>query len=94
MIEARHLSMHFGGRLVVDGISFTVEPGTVAGFLGPNGAGKTTTMRLLTGFLRPVSGTALICATTSAAPPGRPRPVSDICPRRRPGFPTSRCASS
>ncbi len=52
--------MRFGDRLVVDGLSFTVEPGSVVGFLGPNGAGKTTTMRLLTGFLRPVAGTALI----------------------------------
>ena len=60
MIESRQLSMRFGGRLVVDDLSFTVAAGSVVGFLGPNGAGKTTTMRLLTGFLLPVAGTALI----------------------------------
>ena len=41
-------------------MSFTVEAGQVLGFLGPNGAGKSTTMKMLTGFLTPTSGTALI----------------------------------
>jgi len=61
MIEARNLRMTFGARPVVDDVSFTVETGSVVGFLGPNGAGKSTTMRLLTGYLTPVSGTAAIC---------------------------------
>ncbi len=61
MIEARDLCMTFGGRPAVDGVSFTVETGSVVGFLGPNGAGKSTTMRLLAGYLSPVSGTAAIC---------------------------------
>ena len=41
-------------------MSFKVESGQVLGFLGPNGAGKSTTMKMLTGFLAPTSGTALI----------------------------------
>ena len=40
MIEARKLSKRYGGKLAVDGLTFTVEPGKVTGFLGPNGAGK------------------------------------------------------
>ena len=87
MIEARQLSMHFGGRLIVDGISFTVEPGTVAGFLGPNGAGKTTTMRLLTGFLRPVSGTALICGHDIGRAPRAARACFGYLPEAATGFP-------
>ena len=87
MIEARKLSMHFGGRLVVDGISFTVEPGTVAGFLGPNGAGKTTTMRLLTGFLRPVSGTALICGHDIGRAPRAAQACFGYLPESATGFP-------
>ena len=87
MIEARQLSMHFGGRLVVVGISFTVEPGTVAGFLGPNGAGKTTTMRLLTGFLRPVSGTALICGHDIGRAPRAARACFGYLPEAATGFP-------
>jgi ABC-2 type transport system ATP-binding protein len=60
MIEARHLSKYFGEKVAVDDVSFTVEQGEILGFLGPNAAGKSTTMRMLTGFLPPTSGTAII----------------------------------
>lgn len=60
MIEIRELSKHYGGRPAVDGLSFTVKPGTVTGFLGPNGAGKSTTMRILLGLARPSAGTTLV----------------------------------
>jgi ABC-2 type transport system ATP-binding protein len=60
MIEARQLTKTFGQNLAVDGISFQVELGEVLGFLGPNAAGKSTTMRMITGFLPPTSGTALV----------------------------------
>ena len=60
MIEVKHLTKFFGDKLAVDDISFTVERGEVLGFLGPNAAGKSTTMRMITGFLPPTSGTAVI----------------------------------
>jgi ABC-2 type transport system ATP-binding protein len=60
MIEAKSLCKSYGRFKAVDDLSFTVEPGQVLGFLGPNGAGKSTTMKMLTGFLAPTSGTALI----------------------------------
>src|SRR5690606_36879464 len=44
----------------VDGISFTVRKGDILGFLGPNGAGKSTTMKMITGFIRPTAGTAVV----------------------------------
>ncbi|MDX1556504.1 MAG: ABC transporter ATP-binding protein, partial [Xanthomonadales bacterium] len=59
-IESRSLSKHWGNLKAVDDLSFTVESGEVLGFLGPNGAGKSTTMKMLTGFLTPTSGTAII----------------------------------
>lgn len=56
MIEVENLHKHFGAKVAVDGISFTVKKGEVLGFLGPNGAGKSTTMRMVTGFLPPTQG--------------------------------------
>ncbi len=60
MIEARDLTKSYGGKVAVDHLSFTVQPGRVTGFLGPNGAGKSTTMRLILGLDRPQSGSATI----------------------------------
>lgn len=50
MIEAKHLSKHYGKKQAVNDISFTIQTGKVTGFLGPNGAGKSTTMRLMLGL--------------------------------------------
>lgn len=60
VIEARDLCKSYGGKLVIDHLSFTVHPGVVTGFLGPNGAGKSTAMRLIVGLDRPTSGDAVI----------------------------------
>ncbi|MFK5924370.1 MAG: ATP-binding cassette domain-containing protein [Verrucomicrobiota bacterium] len=60
MIEVRNLSKHFGGKVAVDQLSFTVKKGEVLGFLGPNGAGKSTTMRMITGYLPMTGGSVSI----------------------------------
>src|SRR5262245_36932171 len=60
MIESKNLTKRFGGKTVVDDVSFLVEPGTVTGFLGANGAGKTTTLRMLAGLAEPDGGEALV----------------------------------
>lgn len=60
MIEVTHLSKYFGDTAAVNDISFSVGQGEVLGFLGPNAAGKSTTMRMITGFLTPTAGTAVI----------------------------------
>jgi ABC-2 type transport system ATP-binding protein len=60
MIEVQNLTKKYGSAVAVNNISFTAQPGQVTGFLGPNGAGKTTTMRMLTGFLPPTSGKAIV----------------------------------
>jgi ABC-2 type transport system ATP-binding protein len=59
-IEAIDLVKRFGTAAAVDGVSFTVPPGTVLGLLGPNGAGKTTTVRMMTTLTEPTSGTARV----------------------------------
>ena len=61
LIVAEQLTKRFGDQTAVDAVSLTVKRGEVVGFLGPNGAGKSTTMRMITGFLEPDSGRALIC---------------------------------
>lgn len=60
LIEARNLTKKFGPIEAVKNLSFSVEKGEVLGLLGPNGAGKSTTMKMLTGYLTPDSGAALI----------------------------------
>jgi ABC-2 type transport system ATP-binding protein len=60
MIESQNLTKSFGGRTVVNDVSFRVGPGTVTGFLGANGAGKTTTLRMLSGLSEPDSGQAVV----------------------------------
>ena len=60
MITIESLSKKYGGRTVVDDISFTAQAGRVTGFLGPNGAGKSTSMRMMVGLTRPTSGKVTI----------------------------------
>jgi ABC-2 type transport system ATP-binding protein len=57
MIQVEALTKHFGTFRAVNGISFNIARGEILGLLGPNGAGKTTTLRMLTGLLKPTSGT-------------------------------------
>jgi ABC-2 type transport system ATP-binding protein len=60
VIAVRDLVKTYGGKPVVDGLSFEVAPGSVTAFLGPNGAGKTTTIRALLGLVHPDSGQATV----------------------------------
>jgi len=60
MIEVENLTKRYGNVTAVDAITFSAKHGQVTGFLGPNGAGKTTTMRVLTGYMPPTSGKAVI----------------------------------
>jgi ABC-2 type transport system ATP-binding protein len=59
-IEVKNLTRDFGDFRAVDDLSFQVRRGEVFGFLGPNGAGKSTTIHLLTGLLRPTSGSGRV----------------------------------
>ena len=60
MIEVQHLTKRYGPFTAVDDVSFKAERGEILGFLGPNGAGKTTTMRVLTGYMPPTEGKAIV----------------------------------
>jgi len=59
-IEVQELTKRYGATLSIDGLSFVVPEGEIAGLLGPNGAGKSTTIRILTGLARATGGSAKI----------------------------------
>jgi ABC-2 type transport system ATP-binding protein len=56
-VEVDNLTKRYGDKLAVDAASFALYPGQLVGLLGPNGAGKTTTLGMLSGLVRPTSGT-------------------------------------
>jgi gliding motility-associated transport system ATP-binding protein len=60
VIEVQHLTKQYGPFTAVHDVSFKAERGEILGFLGPNGAGKTTTMRVLTGYMPPTDGKAIV----------------------------------
>jgi ABC-2 type transport system ATP-binding protein len=60
LIQAEGLSKYYGDFTAIRNVSFSVPRGSVTAFLGPNGAGKSTTMKILTGYLAPSEGRALI----------------------------------
>ena len=87
MISVRRLTKHFGPILAVDDVSLDVRRGEVLGFLGPNGAGKSTTMKMITGFLAPSSGTAVVCgADITDDPLGAKRQIGYL-PEGAPCYP-------
>jgi len=60
MIQVEGLTKRFGERTAIRALTFRANKGEIVGFLGPNGAGKTTTMRILTGFMPPSEGKAVV----------------------------------
>ena len=56
LLSLRELSISFGGLRAVQRVSLDVQPGTLTALIGPNGAGKTTLFALMSGFLKPDSG--------------------------------------
>ena len=75
MIRIHSLSKKYGGRTVVDDVTFTARSGRVTGFLGPNGAGKSTSMRMMVGLTRPYAGHVTIHGRTFADLPNPGREV-------------------
>ena len=76
VVEVRGLVKCFGGTRAVDGVSLSVDRGTIFGLLGQNGAGKTTLVKMLLGMLAPTDGTAELLG----------RPVGSLAARREVGY--------
>lgn len=87
MIEVKELTKFYGTKKAVDGISFSVEKGEILGFLGPNAAGKSTTMRMITGFIPPTSGTAIVGGKDIIADSLAAREKIGYLPENAPAYP-------
>lgn len=72
-VEVRGLVKRYGARTAVDGLSLTVERGTLLALLGPNGAGKTTTVEICEGFRAADGGTVRVFGLPPDAAELRPR---------------------
>lgn len=74
-IEARNVTVRFGGLVALSDVSLSVPPGTIVGLVGPNGAGKTTLFGVLSGLLRPQEGEVFLAGRkiTGSSPSKRAR---------------------
>ena len=88
MLTVNNLTKSFGMIQAVKGVSFTVQKGEVLGFLGPNGAGKSTTMRMITGFIPPTAGTAVICGHDIQTDPVAAKRCIGYLPENAPSYHT------
>src|ERR1700682_3048627 len=92
MITVTQLTKRYARNTAVDQISFEVEKGRIVGFLGPNGAGKTTTMRMLTCFLPPTAGTAVVAGFDVLEQPHEVKKHIGYLPETPPLYPEMRTA--
>jgi branched-chain amino acid transport system ATP-binding protein len=72
ILDARNVTMRFGGLVAVDDVSMDVREGEIVGLIGPNGAGKTTFFNCLTGMYKPTEGEVALFGTQI---PPKPRAV-------------------
>lgn len=83
-ISVQSLTKIYGAQIAVNDISFEIPKGQIVGFLGPNGAGKSTTMKMITGYLPPTKGTALVCGFDVQAQPMQLRKRIGYLPEQNP----------
>jgi ABC-2 type transport system ATP-binding protein len=82
MIKVTNLVKRYGSFTAVNSVNLEVPRGELFGFLGPNGAGKTTTLRMISGILRPTSGSVEICGIDLLADPIRAKSKLGFIPDR------------
>ncbi|HET9359355.1 MAG TPA: ATP-binding cassette domain-containing protein [Vicinamibacterales bacterium] len=87
MIEVEHLTKRYGPVTAVNDVSFQVRKGEILGFLGPNGAGKTTTMRVLTGYMPPSDGKAIVAGYDVLEQPIEAKQRTGYLPETPPLYP-------
>jgi ABC-2 type transport system ATP-binding protein len=90
MIVVDKLCRRFGAHVALDGVSFVVEKGEIAGLLGPNGAGKTTALRILAGALAATDGDAVLAGHSVRRQPLAVKRVVGYLPEGVPLYPEMR----
>ena len=83
-VKVVNLTKKFGAQVAVNAINFEIGQGQIVGFLGPNGAGKSTTMKMLTGFLPPTSGQALVDGIDVEKDPVAVKRITGYLPEHNP----------
>ena len=89
MITVKDLSMRYGSVVAVRNATFAVQRGEVVGLLGPNGAGKSTTMKILTTYLYPTSGSAVVGDKDVLTSPLEVRQLIGYLPETLPLYPNA-----
>ncbi len=89
MITVRDLSMRYGSVVALRNATFAVQRGEVVGLLGPNGAGKSTTMKILTTYLYPTSGSAVVGDKDVLTSPLEVRQLIGYLPETLPLYPNA-----
>lgn len=80
MISIHNLEKSYGTKRALSGISFEIRKGEICGYIGPNGAGKSTTVKIITGILKPTSGTVRIADIDVIADPEKVKPLIGYVP--------------
>ncbi len=81
IIDLRHVSKSFSGKVVLDDINLYIRKGEFVTLLGPSGCGKTTTLRLIAGFLAPDEGEILLDGKDISGIPPHKRPFNTVFQR-------------
>ena len=87
MIRVEHLTRRYGDVVAAADVNFDVGAGEIVGLLGHNGAGKTTVMKILTGFLEPSSGKAIVDGLDVQHYPSQTRSKLGYLPENLPVYP-------
>ena len=87
MLKVENLTRRYGGFLAVDHVTFSVGKGEIVGLLGHNGAGKTTIMKMLSGYLEPNSGNAILDGHNIVDEPKEVQKVLGYLPETLPLYP-------
>jgi ABC-2 type transport system ATP-binding protein len=83
-IQVTNLTKLYGEQKAIDHVTFTVNKGEIVGFLGPNGAGKSTTMKIITGYLQPDEGEAIVSGISVEKQPLQAKATIGYLPEANP----------